>query len=80
MRAWAGVVVVVFANFFGWVACSTTTGCGGAIRFYDDVNRPQDDVDLERCRNVMREVRDAGASEYHAYDVYYECTQEAGLR
>lgn len=71
---------VLVATFFSLAVCQSALACGSAFRFWDDINEPRDDVALEDCRNRGREARDAGSSPYRAFDIYEECTREAGLR
>jgi hypothetical protein len=65
------------------VALGLTQGpaaCGSALRSFDEVNNPDDDSHLTRCRNAGRAAREAGAEPDDAFDTYVECTREAGLR
>jgi len=61
-------------------AAYNLAGCAGVLPAIDEVNDPQDDNDLKRCRQEMRAAKDAGADAGEAYRVYYDCTVEAGLR
>lgn len=60
------------------LVCSAS-GCGSALRAFDEVNDPADDKALRDCRNAGRAALEAGASNYRAFDVYDDCTKEAGF-
>ncbi len=55
-------------------------GCANTLKNVDELSNPADDGALKRCRNLGRAALDAGSSNYRAFDVYEECTREAGLR
>lgn len=68
------------STFTAFVFSFSFAACGSVMSFWDDVNEPGDDVALETCRNRGRAALDGGSSGYRAYDIYEECTYEAGLR
>lgn len=56
------------------------TACKSFLQNWDEVNNPDDDSALARCRKLGREEREAGATPEAAYEAYVDCTREAGLR
>jgi hypothetical protein len=56
------------------------SACSGALRTIDDLNQPSDDWWLKFCREQGRVDKalhdDAGG----AYQIYVDCTKDAGLR
>lgn len=74
---------VVVSTVLSWLlgqGIVNAVGCGPLMREIDSVNEPSDDVALKDCRQRAREAKEAGASKYRAYNVYEDCTIEAGIR
>jgi hypothetical protein len=65
-------------------AAYDTTGCGGGLAGFDELNDPSDDASLTRCRKLAREIyADGGRTKlaaHEGYAAYWRCTDDAGLR
>lgn len=65
------------------VLAAAAVGCSALLHNIDDVNEPKDDVSLARCRKEARDKLYVGATQEEkeaAYELYVECTKDAGLR
>lgn len=79
LRRAAGVLAVVLAAH----GVGQAMGCAAAsnvAKAIDEVNDPADDVALKRCRDLARSIKAATGDASAAYDGYYACTVDAGLR
>ena len=56
------------------------SGCAPALKTLDEVNDPADDAALKRCRDLARSIKADGGDAGAAFDAYYRCTEDAGLR
>lgn len=68
-----GVVVVA------WM-CAHFVGCTGLLGKVDDANNPKDDVVLAKCREEGRAVMHDTGDGDKAWNAYYACTVDGGLR
>lgn len=55
------------------------TACRSFLHTFDEVNDPSDDKALHDCRKAGRAAREAGATPQQAFDVYDDCTKDAGF-
>ena len=79
-RVVASIAVVVASSVLGPVVGCSNMGCAAIMSLFDDVNQPEDDVKLKKCRDEGRAAADAGSSPHRAYDIYTECKKDAGLK
>lgn len=71
-RRWVAAIVVA-------LACGLPLACVDALKLHDELNNPADDKALLECRGRGRAAVEAGVDKYRAFDIYDECTREAGF-
>lgn len=71
----SAMTLVVASPLLCHLGCSTATA-----KAIEAANSPQDDAELAKCVAEMRSARDGGMPAGAAYNVYYQCTVDGGLR
>jgi hypothetical protein len=72
-----GLPILITHAAYSFVGCAHLAQ---GLKDVDEVNDPSDDAKLAACRKLGREAKADGASPADAYALYYDCTEDAGLR